>query len=255
MGSAEQLIDNIPQYIFGQHSFLSHQSQVVTSTPQDSFGRLLAALLALTLAVIYLAWVNHWSAHGGGNHYKIFRFLGYHRGNYNSKLELITPSFKTYIRTGNGLFVVTIWLLSLSMIEYFGGGNSITISSRWSLYIGAIIAIVVTYFFQMIIIVAIGWVMRSKSFATTMLYVKGILFNIAAITITPTALCFNLSRNTMQDIMLYIIAAQIAAAIIILLYESFFLFLEKKVSVLHTILYLCAVEVFPMTLVWGVLYR
>ena len=47
-----------------------------------------------------------------------------------------------------------------------------------------------------------------------------------------------------------IIAVELAAAAVLYLKETLNLFLSKKVSILHWFLYLCTVEVFPVSLLW-----
>jgi len=47
-----------------------------------------------------------------------------------------------------------------------------------------------------------------------------------------------------------IIAVELAAAAALYLKETLNLFLSKKVSILHWFLYLCTVEVFPVSLLW-----
>ncbi|EKC70870.1 hypothetical protein LEA_07560, partial [human gut metagenome] len=45
------------------------------------------------------------------------------------------------------------------------------------------------------------------------------------------------------------------ALLLLYLKESLMLFLSKKISILHWFLYLCAVEIFPVSFVWLSLTR
>jgi hypothetical protein len=48
----------------------------------------------------------------------------------------------------------------------------------------------------------------------------------------------------------WLLAADIALVCALFLIRSLRLFLRKKIPILHWILYLCAVELFPLSLVW-----
>ncbi len=246
-------IANIPQYIFGEGSYQSTQESLLScgASRYNNLEGFWFAAAALAVALIYLAWINHWSVQGK-NHLKLFRFLGTHRGDYNSKLELFSPSFITYLRTGSlvGVLVFLVGLLS----SIYSLGVVLPLDS-WQLMGGVVGGVVALYLYQLLAIRAIGHVVQGVQFAQALLYIKAISLNIFAMVITPTILCWTISRSSLQEIVLYIVLIQIGTVLILFLYESFLLFIEKKVSLLHTILYLCAVEIFPITLVWGFFCR
>ncbi|MFI3286685.1 MAG: DUF4271 domain-containing protein [Rikenellaceae bacterium] len=245
-------IADIPQYLFGTGSYRVVTDQIAAAaTLSGNNIRLWIALFALFLAAIYLSWVNHWSAHGI-SHIKLFRFLGPHRGNYDAKLELVTPSFINYLRTGSTIGFMTFLICAITSLGYFGSGELLT---EWQTYLALMACVVAIYLYQTVVVRVIGVVINSKQFAQTIIYIKAISLNIFTLAITPAVLCYTLSRAVMQDIMFYLVLTLVIASLITLIYESFLLFLEKKVSLLHTILYLCAVEIFPVTLIWGIFCR
>ena len=62
--------------------------------------------------------------------------------------------------------------------------------------------------------------------------------------------CFALCPQGTGGVWFCIIAVELAAAAVLYLKETLNLFLSKKVSILHWFLYLCTVEVFPVSLLW-----
>ena len=55
----------------------------------------------------------------------------------------------------------------------------------------------------------------------------------------------------------WFVVACVTALLVLILYlrESLELFISKKISILHWILYLCTVEIVPLTLLWQIALR
>ncbi len=240
MSSELQHITDIPAYIFGEGSSLCSQCAVAAQnvpTPLWFLG------FAALLCVVYLVWVNHWILRGG-EHSFLFLFLGRHHGDYDEKFEDHDPAFATYIHSGALLGFLTIWIM---LLVY----TSLYLQPSYLLMATLMAGIFLVYIFQIIAIKAIGIISGYPEFMQMAETIKAIFFSILALIATPTVLCYALTRGEVQNIFAYIIAIQVVVLLGGFLYETFLLFLTKKVSVLHTILYLCAVEIFPVTLIWG----
>ncbi|MFI3317002.1 MAG: DUF4271 domain-containing protein [Rikenellaceae bacterium] len=239
-------IADIPSYIFGTESVRCTQGQMIfdsAASPLESWF----IVMALVIAAIYLAWLNHWSARGE-NHKSLFGIFGYMQSDYVTQLGELAPSFTTYIYSGSVVGVAAIWL---AIVGYFG----LSSSADLALY-GIIFALLVAInIYQVVLSYLVGVVASSKEFFKLLRHFRGICYSMVGIVGIPTILCYVLTSGKVQNIFMYIAAFELLIIILLFLHKTFMLFISKKVSLLHTILYLCAVEIFPITLIWGFFSR
>ena len=90
----------------------------------------------------------------------------------------------------------------------------------------------------------------SQPFIAQLMLLKRTCFALGMILISPPLLLFALCPQGTGGVWFCIIAVELAAAAALYLKETLNLFLSKKVSILHWFLYLCTVEVFPVSLLW-----
>ena len=89
-----------------------------------------------------------------------------------------------------------------------------------------------------------------QPFIAQLMLLKRTCFALGMILISPPLLLFALCPQGTGGVWFCIIAVELAAAAVLYLKETLNLFLSKKVSILHWFLYLCIVEVFPVSLLW-----
>ncbi|MBR5135830.1 MAG: DUF4271 domain-containing protein [Rikenellaceae bacterium] len=95
----------------------------------------------------------------------------------------------------------------------------------------------------------IGRVAMCEDVTSTLLRLRKISFSILTICCTPAILLYALSEIYRAKVFLYLIGIEAIICFLVFLYETFDLFISKKISVLHWILYLCTVELFPVSLI------
>lgn len=114
---------------------------------------------------------------------------------------------------------------------------------------------VVLWLYQWIAITLIGLLSYDKSIVEHILTIKGIIFSIFAIVVIPPILLYLLTDYNIAEYITYFIVIEIIAIALLYLIESFFLFVSKKVSILHWFLYLCGVELLPIATIWALISR
>lgn len=108
--------------------------------------------------------------------------------------------------------------------------------------------VVVVWWLQNLILALSGKVSLSSSFTHEIWNIRRISASLAALLLTPVTLMYALSDGTCGNV-LFIIAATLAVLLYIhFLARTYILFVERKVSIFYWILYLCAVELFPVSL-------
>ncbi len=250
-------IVDIPRYVFGPLSHLAtdegaERSADVVLRSQGSVSVWYIVALLVVLA-LYLEWLNQWSIRGT-NHLRTFKFLGPHRGGYSAKRSEITPSYSEYSRLASLIGYAVIWLASLRAMGLIGFDSSAqTNYNNLTLVVAAIAPVI--YIYQIIVIYIISIITRNREFREHILQLKAIIFTIFVMVATPAILCFAAGGNLWRELIVYIAGAVGVVTLLLYIYEYFLLFLSKKVSIFHTFLYLCTVEIFPITLIWGYFNR
>ena len=117
----------------------------------------------------------------------------------------------------------------------------------------AVAAFVAVACVQNLFLLSVGYVTRSMSMARALMQVRSVYFVFATVLVAPMLM---MAQMRWGGIYLgWLIVAGVMALVTIGFYlkESFELFTNKKVSILHWILYLCTVEVLPLSFLWQIL--
>ncbi|MBS5019272.1 MAG: DUF4271 domain-containing protein [Alistipes sp.] len=104
--------------------------------------------------------------------------------------------------------------------------------------------------YQAIAVRLAGTLTLSQPFIAQLMLLKRTYFALGVVLISPPLLLFALCPQGTGGVWFCIVAIELTAAAVLYLKETLNLFLSKKVSILHWFLYLCIVEVFPISLLW-----
>ena len=109
--------------------------------------------------------------------------------------------------------------------------------------------------YQRIALRLAGAVTLAEPFTAQLQLLRRIYFSLAVVVISPALLLFALCPRGTGNGWFLLIVIELAITVILYLREALNLFLSKKISILHWFLYLCAVEVFPISFLWLVATR
>jgi hypothetical protein len=116
---------------------------------------------------------------------------------------------------------------------------------EWALPTTMVALLAITVF-QRLLLGAVGSVTRSRDFMDSLLRLRRAVFYACAVVATPIFLLVASSEVEWAAAALFPL---VAAWLLLLLYKTFKLFADQKISILHWFLYLCTVEIFPPSLV------
>lgn len=119
----------------------------------------------------------------------------------------------------------------------------------------ASIAAGVIILYQRIILHSTAAITVSQPFIANILQLKRTCFALTALFTLPVILLLVLANPDTAKYWGYLFIALSALAIILYLKESLALFLSKNLSILHWFLYLCTVDIFPLSLFWLLITR
>ncbi len=104
--------------------------------------------------------------------------------------------------------------------------------------------------YQAIVVRLAGAITLTQPFISQLVLLKRTYFSLSVIVTSPALLLFALCPRGTGGVWFCVVAIELIAVSALYLRETLNLFLSKKVSILHWFLYLCTVEVFPISLLW-----
>lgn len=118
-----------------------------------------------------------------------------------------------------------------------------------------ILAFLVVIVAQYLLLMAVGFVTRSVAEVGSLLRIRLIYFVLTSVMVSPILLISQMGTTSGYEMWQNVGFVAAVVALGLFFRESIKLFISKKVSILHWILYLCAVEIMPITLLWQAVVR
>jgi hypothetical protein len=114
-----------------------------------------------------------------------------------------------------------------------------------ALYLGVIL---IQYLFLSIV----GFVTQSYGEMAALMRIRLTYFVLGTVMVAPVLLMAMIGTGVGADVWLNVVFVAIGVVGVLFIRESVGFFISKKVSILHWILYLCTVEILPLSLLWQV---
>ncbi len=168
--------------------------------------------------------------------------------------EVMTRSFM------HTALLIGVFIVTLLLVKYLPAWlpDGLDIPEPWlsvAATAGVVAAIVAIWLFEQALLRIIGRVTRNDDTIEALLYLKRAYFAVAAIVMSPVFLLGILSSQNISDVWNIILVVECVILVILFIKETLALFIGKKIPIFHWILYLCAVEVFPLSLIWALVVR
>ncbi|MBQ7894558.1 MAG: DUF4271 domain-containing protein [Alistipes sp.] len=165
------------------------------------------------------------------------------------------PGGSGFSRFLNIATTIGMLFMGVMAVKY---GDSLMPSQLETLSHGAVLALsllataacygVVLY--QMTVVRLTGAVTLSQPFISQLVLLKRTYFSLGVIVTSPALLLFALCPRGTGNVWFCIIIIELAVTAGLYLRETLNLFIAKKISILHWFLYLCMVEILPISLLW-----
>mgnify|MGYP003623758188 CR=1 FL=1 len=92
-----------------------------------------------------------------------------------------------------------------------------------------------------------GSLTRSQAFVARLINLRKLVFALATIILMPVLFVLATGHETATQVATAIMIMGASVLVIFLLRRTYMLFIEQKISILYWILYLCGVEIFPVS--------
>ncbi len=114
--------------------------------------------------------------------------------------------------------------------------------------LGVSVALAVVVIYQVGICLLVGRLTYTQHLLEQIFVLKRTFFALLTLLATPFLALWLLTTDTEGQYWFWVIIIELIISLVLYLRETLLLFISKKISILHWILYLCAVEIFPISL-------
>ena len=250
----EEQIQNIisAEELFGEKNQLVEQVGGGALSEISSLGLFYQCATA-AIALLFIFILVH--------HFTIFRHLV---GSYFSKQgsNSDTPLFAAEIKNIKlftslvGSLLLSLLIMRLS-VESWAAPAFVAFTSLSVWEIGAISlgAILITFLVERLMLYIVGVVSERTDLCNMIWHTKHLYFSILIILLSPMLILMLLTDGKVAEIALYTSVIVCSLSLILFVKETFLLFRTQRFSIFHWFLYLCALEIFPLSLLFAPIVR
>ena len=155
-----------------------------------------------------------------------------------------------------GVLLLSLLVMRLSVMDGVYISNILPFNrSMWALGGVALCGILATLFGERGLLYIIGAVSGRNDVCNSIWHIKLLYFSIIIIELSPMLILALLIEGIVAKIALYTSVAICSLSLILFIKETFLLFRAQRFSIFHWILYLCALEIFPLSLLLAPIMR
>lgn len=250
-------MQQIPNTISAEELF-GHESQIVEQAVGNtlrgvaSLGvwyQIVAAVVALLFVFVVV------------NYFTLFRHLivtSFGKQKERSGIQLFESEIKNVkIATSLiGAVLISLLVMRLSVEEWLAPVLApISHLSAWELGGATLAGILIVMCGERLLLYAVGVVGEQVGACNEIWSVKLLYFSIAVALLSPMIILTLLTEHTTAHIALSISVAVCLLSLILFIKETFLLFRTQRFSIFHWFLYLCALELFPLSLLLAPIAR
>ena len=155
-----------------------------------------------------------------------------------------------------GASIIALLFMRISvMAEFKHIVSPLSSLSAWGMggaFLGGIVA---TMCGERVMLYIIGAMSGRNDACNTIWHIKLLYFCVIIIVLSPLLILALLTEGLVTIIALYISVAICLVSLILFIKETFLLFRAQRFSIFHWILYLCALEIFPLSLLLAPILR
>ena len=249
----EQILDIIPeQELFGYKNQLVSES---VDNPISEIASLGGAYQVMTavVALLFIFILVHY--------FDLFRFIiisSFSGQGRSDDLHIIardTRNIKLVTCLG-GAILIALLTMRVSVMDWgapiFGVGPDL---SAWSVGGLTLAGIILFLFGEGVLLYLTGQLSARSEACNNLWHMKLLYFSLSVVIISPMVILTLLTDGLVAKIALYTSAAICSLTLILFIKETFLLFRTQRFSIFHWILYLCALEIFPLSLLLAPIAR
>lgn len=155
-----------------------------------------------------------------------------------------------------GISLISLVMMRLTIIEELRPLLAPLLPlTPWGIAGVSFVAILAVIFAERLLLYIIGAVSQHNKACNGIWHIKLLHFCVAMIVLAPMLILALLTEGTVAQIALFTSIAICFVALVLFVKETFLLFRAQRFSIFHWILYLCALEFFPLSLLLAPILR
>ena len=235
-----------PKEAFGSLSTLA--TDVVAEQSGFSYGFALQ-MVVLAVGFVYIFYiVRYWEF----LYYFLLKAVGFYRN--SSEKAHINPAEQTNIEVV--MILMGTVILSLCTLRLGSMWGIIPQGfSPWVVCGVSLAALLLELLLKMGSIYLVSAVCENYGVGRALIGIKSLYLAVCFVVVIPFGILFLLSPEIPSKVGFFGMALAVAIALIIFVKETFLFFVSQKISILHWFLYLCALEIFPLSLILAPIVR
>lgn len=237
-----------PAELFGRRSEQASMPPAPPAPAEPTFSGGFSALVLL-LVGLYVQLIYRHPADVS----KLLRHLTHDRGSEERLYEDSAGSFTRFLNLCSllGVGMVGAIVVRLCSAQIPAEHLALMPQTAAALWVVALIAaLAVAILYRVLVATAVGVLTFTRPLFERLYLIKRMMLALFTVMATPVTALWLLARDRLAVVWLVVIFIELIVALVLYLYETRQLFLSKKISILHWILYLCGVEIFPLSLLW-----
>ncbi len=164
----------------------------------------------------------------------------------------INSKYNSFVLIMQCIGIMLVGISGVKLIDFVMPGETVSLfSQNITIFIAPIIMglYVLVTLFQYLVLTIIGAITVSNNFISALISLKIMASAIITIIAAPVTILYALSPPKEGGILGIILILIIILSLIWFLIKTIALFISKKISILQWFLYLCCVEIFPISLI------
>ena len=238
--------------LFGSMSHFAEQSEeaVLSDTALlGSFYQVATAIVAILFIYILVRYFN------------VFRYLiisAIDKRANNSDIHIYSSEINN-IKILTSIVGVVLLSLLMMRLSVFEEVKHLLVPlpylSVWGIGCATFVAITIVILIERTMLYILGVASEQSKFCNTIWHLKLLNFSTTIVLIAPMLISALLTEGLTSRIALYASFAICSISIVLFIKETFSLFHSQRFSIFHWILYLCALEIFPLSLLLAPIAR
>ena len=235
--------------LFGATSQLAEQVEELSLSGIASLGIAYQSVTALVALLFIFILVRH---------FNLFQHLivsSISKQSNRSDIHIYSADIKNIeiVTNGVGVLLLSLMVMRLSVMEGFH--HILASFSAWELGGMTFGGILVILFGERILLYIVGAVSEQNELCSAIWQTKLLHFSLVIVLLSPLLILSLLTEGTITRIALNLSVAICLLSLILFIKETFLLFRAQRFSIFHWILYLCALEIFPLSLLLAPIAR
>lgn len=167
----------------------------------------------------------------------------------NKLLDEQNFTFETFLRLLIILGMALTGISAIKLTDTYLKGQAAALPGWTILILPAItwILLMAVWFYQNISLKIAGWLSANEKLTSHLKSLRRLIIGLSLLLLSPVMMFFSLADEAAAQAVLWVLAAGASVLFIFLLFRTYMLFMQQKISILYWFLYLCTVEIFPLS--------